>query len=440
MSKNIKWLLAFLALIIFATCGYASESVLSDDATLAALLAQAESGNPQISAAGERINRAEAVLGEAKAKMGPKLGAAAAALWQQDDIAAQLPQVGSVPLVSKNVYGTAVGFIQTIYAGGSLRAMKEASSLAVEATKAESLRVRQSVANNVRVCYFNIKRAEEKELVAAEALSLTKNHLARSEKLFKSGVVAKSDVLRTKVAVAEAQMNLIRAANAVEIMHSALERAVGGAVEASILKTTKIDHTQAALSALKKISADTAPELAYEQRAELKMYSLLSKQAEKVARAEKGQLLLQVEGFGGLANTDDKFPPTDNGEWFVGAAAYWTIYDSGVVSARVKQAKSQAKELLFKLDDMKNIIKMEVTQAELNLRSSVSRLTVAERRVAESEEDYRIAVKKYESHVGTNLDMLDARLTLTASRTELIDAVYDIKTARAAITFAMGND
>ena len=55
--------------------------------------------------------------------------------------------------------------------------------------------------------------------------------------------------------------------------------------------------------------------------------------------------------------------------------------------------------------DMKNSIKMDVTQAELNLRSARTRLEVATRQVTESEEDYRIAVKRYEGNVGTNLDM-----------------------------------
>ena len=66
---------------------------------------------------------------------------------------------------------------------------------------------------------------------------------------------------------------------------------------------------------------------------------------------------------------------------------------------------------------MKNIIKMEVTQAQLNLRSAESRLAVAQRRVAESEEDYRITRRRYDERVGTTLDMLDARLALINSLT-----------------------
>jgi outer membrane protein TolC len=87
---------------------------------------------------------------------------------------------------------------------------------------------------------------------------------------------------------------------------------------------------------------------------------------------------------------------------------------------------------------MKNTIKMEVTNAELDLRSSISRLEVARRQTAESEEDYRIAVRRYEEQVGTNLEMLDARLALTKSRTEAVDAYYDILIAEANLRCSMG--
>ncbi|MFR5881300.1 MAG: TolC family protein [Cloacibacillus evryensis] len=108
---------------------------------------------------------------------------------------------------------------------------------------------------------------------------------------------------------------------------------------------------------------------------------------------------------------------------------YWNFYDSGEMRAKTNEAKAKAKELLFMLDDMKNAIRMEVTQADLNLKSAHSRLVVAARQAGEAREDYRIATRRDAESVGTNLDTLDA-YRADEQPPRLATAMYDIKMAR----------
>lgn len=424
-----------LALVVFfvstVSAGAEQTSVLEK------LLADARQNNPLISASEARVKSAEQAVLEAKGQMGPKIGVAAGASWGEDQITAAVrtPLGTSVlPLGFKDTYVTAVGFVQTVYAGGSLYANRQSKELALDAVKAEKIRTVQSIENAVRLAYYNRRRAAEKELVAEEALALTKQHLARAEKLFKAGVVAKGDVLRTKVAVAEAEMNLIKAQNAAELTISVLERAVGHKIDREML----INDKYIPVDPLFGVVPANISEQAFASRAELKMYSLLSRQAEKVARAAKGQSLPQIVATGGLYAADDDFYPSDRQEVRVAVLAYWKLFDSGVIKAKTAQAHEQANELLFRLEDMKNIVKMEVTQASQNHDSAKARYAVADRRVTEAEEDYRIAVKRYETGVGTNLDMLDARLSLTNSKSDFIDALFDIETANAELIYAVG--
>ncbi len=432
-------MISLFTLAVFAAGAYASEMH-----ELEKLIIMAQQNNPLVGAANERVLRAEAAIQEAGAKMGPKIGVATGALWQKNDplLPAVDPSTGTimglVPLGYRNTYVAAAGFIQTVYAGGSLYAGKQAAMLAKEAVLAEKTRVCQSVSNMVRVAYYNSKRAEEKEIVANESVKLAKNHLARAEKLFKSGVTARGDVLRSKVAVAETELDLIRANNAVKIALASLERAVGMPIEPSELKHAPSYKAKETSSTIEAALSGDPVGMAYTNRMELKMYDFLSKQAYKIARAEQGQLMPQIVAGGAVYNADDEFFPSGNDEWGVGLMVYWTLFDNGEISAKTKQAKAQAREFLYMIDDMKNSIKMEVTQALLNLKSSESRLDVAERQVAESEEDYRIAVRRYEEQVGTNLDMLDARLALINSKTERVDALYDISIAYANLLYAIG--
>ncbi len=428
MKKNTPVGIVLIFMIILSGAAIAFSAEPQD---LERLVLKAREGNPLVSAAEERVIQAEGALQEAGAKMGPKFGAGIAAIWPKD----RFMPIEGIPLGFGNVYIAAAGFVQTIYAGGSLSASREAAKLARDAAVAEKERVSQTVANSVRIAYYNWKRASAKKMVAAEALKLAGDHLERAERLFRSGMVAKGDVLRSKVAVADAELALIRADNAVSISGTALENAVGSPTEISEAGVTYPEYVPSKEAIT---GAESNIKTAYENRMEIRMYDLMSRRAAKVARAAEGLLLPQIIAAGGVINSGDEFFPSGNEEMILSLMARWTIFDSGEASAKTKQAKAQAREFLHLMDDMKNRIRMEVTGAELDLRSSLSRREVARRQVSESEEDYRIAVRRYEEQVGTNLEMLDARLALTKSRTEEIDALYDVLIAEANLIYSLG--
>lgn len=438
MMRHFKSLI-LSALIAGLLAGAAQAA---DDAALAALISAAQENNPQIMAARERTAEAEQRVAQAGAKLGPKASAMAGALWQRDGLdplkGQDIPLLGlNLKVGYRNTYAAAIGLSQVIYSGGSLQAQKKAAELNRDSCLAQENRTKQSVSNAVRRAYYALRSAQAKELVASDALSLTKRHLIQAEKLFAGGVVARNDVLRSKVAVSQAELDLIRAQNGRDLALTALRRAVGAEPAGRLEEDRPLDRILEERGDM-AVSEKADVEAAFAARDELKVYALLAKQAEKLARAAQGQLLPQILGAVGWVAADDKFFPTEQNEPVAALGVYWNFYDGGEMRAKTNEAKAKAKELLFQLDDMKNAVRMEVTQAELNLRSAQSRLDVAARQLASSREDYRIAVRRYTEKVGTNLDTLDARLALTNSMSEVVTAIYDIKTAEADLICAMG--
>lgn len=422
----------------------------ADDAALEKLLAAADAENPQIAAAKQRTEAARAKLEAAAARLGPNLFAGLGGLWQEDGVTvnAQVPFLGgSLPVtaIGSNTYAAAIGLSQVIYAGGSLTAQKEAERLALGAAQAQELRTGQAVENSVRRAYYALRAAQAKARVAEEALALAKEHLARAEKLFKAGVVAKNDVLRGGVAVSEAELALIRAQSAEANAAAALRRAVGTEPAKAGLEEPDIFAQKLFSGVGEKELAKILPRVpggdntaaAFEARAELKAYALLSKQAEKLARAAQGRTLPQILGAAGYVAADDSFFPGD-GEAVAAIGMYWNLYDGGEMRAKTREAKAKAKELLFQLEDMKNAVRMEVVQAEQNLASAHSRLEVALRQTEQAREDYRIAVRRYEENVGTALEESDSRVALVNALSETATALYDIKTAEADLIYAVG--
>lgn len=174
-------------------------------------------------------------------------------------------------------------------------------------------------------------------------------------------------------------------------------------------------------------------------RPELKGLESAQRAAKATLRAVKGQTQPQV-GLAAQANlTDDHLFPSEIDQWSIAVVAKLRLVDSGKVRGQVVEARSAAEELLFRLEDLKRQVGLEVATARLNLDSAVQRVKVAGDAVSQAEEDYRMALKRYQAQVGTNIDVLDARLALTDAKNALADAVSEARTAYNDLLFAMGD-
>jgi outer membrane protein TolC len=391
--------------------------------------------NPLIGAASEATNQAVAVLDQAKAGFGPTLDASLGATWQREAQSTYAfgpagSVIGYVPLSYRNTYQAALTLTQTLYSGGTLTANRKAAELSLAAARADEFRTRQSVENAIQTGYFSLQRARAKLKVALENLSLTKEHLKQASAFYRAGVVAKNEVLRVQVAVSQAEQERIKADTGVQVAFVSLERAVGISLPGIVEDKRMVPPTLS-------LSGDLTG-LALNNRAELTSLESSRKAAEQTALASAGRALPQVGLQGQVANTDDEFFPTEGDDWSISLGVSWRLYDSGEIRAATRQAQASARELLHRYDDMKNQILQQVTVASADLASATARIEVARDQVAQAQEDYRMALRRYESQVGTNIDVLDARVSLVSAQNSFADAIYDAANADANLIYAVG--
>ena len=443
MSLLISFLLFHGAALFF--CSRLDANDLGDR-ELDGILETASYNNPNIAAAIERVNQARADLKSAASKFGPTVTGAVGAQWNKDAQSGVVLDpmtgrtVGVMPVGYRNAYNASLSFVQTLYSGGTLTANKRAAGLALSASMAEGTRVYQNVLNSVRTSYYDCMRALAQLQVAIEALNLSQEHLKQTEALYHAGLVPMGDVLRVKVSVSQGELDRISAENALNVNWVVLERVVGVTLpKEQILRPVSGDRTHELEPPVYQAPGDAVGR-AFEQRAEIKAYELQRQRAEQLAKAASGQRLPSLFLEGQTSTADDNFWPGGNDTWYVQLGLQWTLYDSGEITSQVEKAKASARELLYQIDDLNGQVRQEVVQAELNLRSALTRLEVAEDQISTAEEDYRIALRRYDAQVGTNLDVLDARVSLTDSRTEYVNAVYDIAIAQSGLIYAMGDD
>lgn len=421
--------------VLFSLCFIASLGAAEiDDPTLAGILDIAAQKNPTIGAAIERVNQSRAEARGAAADMGPSIVGGLGAQWNKDD-----PDLFNTNSY-RNTYTSTLSFIQTVYAGGSLAANKRAAEFALEGVREEGARAYQKVLGAVRSNYYDVLRAHAILQVRTEALELSREHLRQTEALFRGGMVPMGDVLRVQVSVSQGEIDQLRSANDLEVAWKTLVRNVGAApARTDVLKPLAGDKAFELTPPRYTFPSDPVAR-ALAQRPELKTYANYKKRADELAKAAAGEYLPRVQLNAQTGQTDDRFLPGDNDDWYVALNLQWTLFDSGKAASQVSRMKASARELLYQIDDLTAQIELEVSTAAENLSSATSRYAVAQTQITKAEEDYRRTMRRYEAQMSTNLDVLDSRMALTNSRTEFVNSVYDIALAQANMLYAMGDD
>lgn len=396
---------------------------------LAQFLEIATLRNANVAMAVERINQARENFKVAASKLGPDLVAGGTARVNNE------VRYGR----DKEETNAFLHLSQTLYTGGTLTANRHAASLALSVQIVEGTRTYQEILHNVRAAYFDCLRSRAQAQVAQEGVTLSQEHLRQAEALFRGGMAPKGDVLRVKVSLNQSELDLITAKSNFEVSWTSLEFAVGSRLEKEKSLTIAPQESIDELSPpLFDISVDFL-ERALEQRPEIHAYRYHIDRANSLVRAAQGQRAPTLS-LSGQLNSDEDASSLSNGEWYAQLDLQWVLYDSGEISSNIRKAKATERELRAQTELIESQVTQEALAAEIRLRAAIARKELAYEQMQTSKEDYRLALRRYDAQMGTNLDVLDARRALINSRTEYVNAVYDIAVAQSGLIYAMGED
>jgi len=429
--KRLLWisLLAVALLCSASKTVYAGSSEERASVELPRLLETAAWKNARISIAAEKIKQVREDLNSALSELRPDLVAGGTARANNE------VRYGR----DREETNAFLNLSQTLYAGGSLTANRQAAQMALSGQIAESTRSYQEVLYKVRAAYFDCLRAKAQLNVAGEALSLSNEHLRQAEALFKGGMAPRGDVLRVKVSVNQSELDIVTAQSNLDVAWTALENAVGARLDKrEILKIDEQEQIDDLSPPNYTVPADFL-DLALSQRAEIFAYGFYVDRAKALVRAAQGQKAPRLS-LSGRLNSDEDAGSLANGEWYVQLDLQWILYDGGEIASNIRKARAAERELYGQIELVASQITQETLEAEIKLRASVARKDLAEEQMQTSKEDYRIALRRYDAQMGTNLDVLDARRALISSRTEFVNAVYDIAQSQAGLIYVMGED
>ncbi len=434
MSKRI---FGYGFLIIFLTL---LNSVQAEPLDLKQSLALALKNNLLLQQKLAQIKAAEQGIKEAKAQFLPKFETTYAYTRLQDEpymIFRSMPDRPRIITGPENNYTWDVEVIQPLFTGFYLKNQYKLSKLGLNLAHLQRLEAEQEVIKQVKVGYFQVLLAQKYKKVAEVEVKNLMAHLKDAQALYDAGVIPRNDLLKSKVALANAKQDLVSAENKVQIAVSAfnilLNRDVGQKAD---LKDVLCYHPF-------PVRLNKLYEIGISSRPEIKELETQLAQIDAEAKMAKSQYYPQLALVGKYERIGNHPNVNGNGyqipdNFYLTLQAKWTFFEWGRTKAQVERLLWQKRALVKLLKWTKSQVKLQIKQAYLNLKEAEQNIETARVSVEQAKENYRITNVQYKNQVTTSTEVLDAQTLLTRAQNNYYTALYKYNVAIAELERAIG--
>ncbi len=334
-------------------------------------------------------------------------------------------------------YTTSLSLNQIIYDFGRTGNAYDAACLNTRSAELDAERVKQDVILKVKQEYFDLLQSQRLVVLAQKTLEQSESHLKQAKAFYNTGTKPEFDVTRAEVDVNNQQLSLINAKNRMHISRMVLNNAMGIDPERQI----EIDDNLAmppVIPPLEKVKAE-----ALENRSDLrKVESDIAAAAARI-QVEKSNHLPAIALNGNYNWTDGTsemgmFKGDVRNSWNAGIAVTLPIYEGGLTSGKIHEAKSNKQVLKAQRDMLQQTVLIEVYQYYADMESARVCIQVMERSLKKANENLDIAQGRYEEGVGPYIDVTDAQVSAVKAEIDYVQSLYDFQLDAAMLLRAMG--
>lgn len=417
-----KLILVILAVSIFPSWAHAGTLTLGECLRKAAL------SNPDLKAAAFEERIAAEGIGIARSGYFPRINVQGGYTAQQDPQAISLQ--GKTFETQQPNYSFASAVIeQTLYDFGRTSSGYERAKALREASAFSYSALEKDIFLKVVQAYYGILESVKLLRAAEEEVVQMNDHLRVARNLFEQGMVTRNDLLQAEVQLANSRQQRLMAANRLENGWLYLNYLTGQqAGFRAELEEAKLESS---------LITDGNEEFSPENRPEVKALRkeiAADEMAVKESRSHYFPELFARMGADYVENDRVK----EQVILYATVGLRINLFDGLATTSRFRravQSLSRNEELLRRAEAG---IRLEYDTALNDARMAWERIRTAEKSVERGEENLRINKDRYQEHVGTATDVIDAQTLLTRTRTEYYRAVFDYQVAVARIRKAKG--
>jgi outer membrane protein len=393
---------------------------------------------PTVTAAQYNIRASESRVGEAQSAYYPQISASGQynrikPLISSSSNSASLGATGSaVGNSSFDQYTATAALTQTIYDFGKTPTQVRIQKLNLDASRSDFDTTRALTILSVKQAYYGLLQTKRNVDVAKETVAQFTQHLDQAKGFYEVGTHPKFDVTKAQVDLSNAQLNMITAENAYRIARVTLNNTMGLPTAPEYSVEDSLAYTK------KEMSLDHAVGTAFKNRPELLATNLRVKASEESIELARTGYFPVIAGNAAYNRQSTSDASLRQEGWNAGVVISLPIFSGFLTHHQVQESIANFNAAKANEDALKLSITLEVQQAFLNLLAAAERIPTAELGVQQATENLDIANGRYAAGVGNPIEVTDAQVSYTNSKTSYIQALYDYNVAAANLDKAMG--
>ena len=327
---------------------------------------------------------------------------------------------------------------QLVFDGSYLLGLK-AADVYVDLPKKILIQTKQQAAESVMKAYYGILVNEERIKILNLNIGRLDSLLRDTRALNAQGFVEKIDVQRLEVQANNLRIEAKNVERLQELSYHLLKFQMGKKLTETIALTDKLHDVT-----LSELAPDSEQELKYGNRIEYSILQTQSKLAELDLKNQKVGVLPRVIFTGGYSYSTGRPQFTDliTKPWFnaanIGLTVQVPIFDGFQRKNKVIQSQNNFQKVKQSFEILENSIDMQVKQGQITLKNAYETLNEQKANMDLAKEIVRVTKIKYKQGVGSNLEVINAEISLKEAQTNYFTTMYNALIAKVDLDKALG--
>ena len=308
--------------------------------------------------------------------------------------------------------------------------------LAMERARASRI----DLVNQVKKAFYSLLLAQDSYLMFRKTYETDSLNLENIRNRFNQGVVAEYDVITADVRLKSLIPSILQSENMMKIADLQLKMLMGMDTEVPLKVMGSLENYHASMFDV-IIPADTS----LVNNSDIRQFELQSEQVQNAYEMQKLQfapsLVTSFNWSYTSQNNDFKFRDY---RWdpysMLGFTLRIPLFSGGQRYHGVKQAELQLFQMEEQRKELERGLKLSIRNNYNLINKNIEQVVAAESSVAQARKGHEIALKRYETGMGTILDVNAAALAIINAELQYRNAIYDYLAAKADLEKVLGYD
>jgi len=327
---------------------------------------------------------------------------------------------------TRNIFTGNISFTQPVFLGGRIKELYNMSKSAVKLAEATEKNKNEELLLEIDEAYWRVISVQNKLYLAKEYRNLLAKMDSDVAVMVAEGVATKSDQLKVKVKLNEAEVMVTKAENGLQLSKMALNQLCGIDIDTDIrLADTELTKTNDDIPVLIPM------EQAFENRSEIQCIEQVLNMAKSGQKMMLSRFLPNVALTGAYTlsnpNPYNGFKQEFGGGFNVALVAHVPLFHFGEGLYAINAAKSKEKMANLQLEELKEKISLQMKQNSYKVAESIRKRNATLKNIEKAQENLNCANAGFEEGVITATDLLGAQTAWLSAKSEDIDAAIEVK-------------